>query len=76
MNWSFFIKQEMKLKATRLQETVSNYFMTMKNQVMNSIDAIFRVVSGKVNYPYVYTQNHVNIFNKIKNRDFRTLTRN
>lgn len=51
----FYVRPEIKLKSRILQEAVYNYFIIMKSQISASIDAVSRVITNKLNYPYLYS---------------------
>jgi hypothetical protein len=49
-------RQEMRLKTIRLQEAINNYLMSMKNQMIISIDNVIKYMINKLNYPYYYDE--------------------
>jgi hypothetical protein len=61
-------KQELKSKTLKLQEMLTNYLLTLKNQFLASMDNILKSLLNKLNYPYLYDDIQVSISNKIKTK--------
>jgi hypothetical protein len=62
------VKEEMRVKATRLQETINSYLVDLKSQVVSSMESVLKYMMDQINYPYCYDEVQANICNKIKNR--------
>jgi hypothetical protein len=60
------IRPDPKVKSRILQEAVYNYFIIMKGHLTSSIDAVSRVITNRLNYPYLHQEGQLDIFNKIK----------
>lgn len=45
----------------------------MKSQITSSIDAVSKAMTNKLQYPYLYNQRQLDIFNKIKNKEYKKI---
>jgi hypothetical protein len=69
------VKGDVKPKSKILQEAVFNYFVVMKSEINTSIDAIFRVISSKLSYPYLASEGQLATFTKIRNKEYKKLNK-
>lgn len=49
--------------------------MIMKSQISSSIDTVSRQINQRLGYPYLQSQNQLGTFKKIKNREYKKLTK-
>lgn len=49
--------------------------MIMKSQLSSSIDAVSRVMSNRLSYPYLSEQEQLAVHKKIKNREFKKINK-
>lgn len=49
--------------------------MIMKSQISSSIDAVSREINNRLGHPYVHTNGHLGTFKKIKNREYKKITK-
>ena len=67
------VRPDPKVKSRVFQEAIYNYFIIMKSQITSSIDAVSKVMTNKLQYPYLYNQRQLDIFNKIKNKEYKKI---
>ncbi len=47
----------------------------MKSQISASIDAVSRVITNRLNYPYLNEEGQLNAYKKIKNKEYKKITK-
>lgn len=47
----------------------------MKSQISTSIDAVSRAITNKLNYPYLNREGQLDVFNKIKNKEYKKINK-
>lgn len=67
------VRPDPKAKSRVLQEAVYNYFIIMKSQITTSIDTVSRVIASRLQYPYLYHEKQLEVFNKIKNKEYKKI---
>jgi hypothetical protein len=67
------IRPDPKVKSRILQEALYNYFIIMKSHITSSIDTVSRVITNRLNYPYLYQEDQLDIFNKIKLKEYKKI---
>lgn len=47
----------------------------MKSQINASLDAVSRCITSKLSHPYLYSESFLNVFRKIKNKEYKKINR-
>ena len=69
------IRPDPKPKSRILQEAIYNYFVIMKTQITSSIDAVSRAITQKLNNPYLSREGQLDVFNKLKNKEYKKINK-
>jgi hypothetical protein len=56
-----------------LQEAVYSYFNLLKTEFTNSIDAASKNIINQIGYPYLYNNNNLSTYKRLKNKEYRKL---
>lgn len=57
-----------KPKCRLLQEAIYGFFNLVKNELTTSMDIICKNIINQIGYPYLYSNNTLSTFKKLKNK--------
>ena len=63
-----------KPKCRVLQEAIYNYFSLIKNEINNTIDLICKNIVNQIGYPFLFTNNALSTYKRLKNKEYKKLT--
>lgn len=69
------IRPDPKVKSRILQDAIYNYFVILKSEINSSIDTVSRAIMNKLNYPFLNFTGHLEVFNKIKIKEYKKVNR-
>ena len=62
-----------KPKCRMLQEAVYSYFNLLKTEFVNSIDVASKNIVNQIGYPFLYRNNNLSSYKRLKNKEYRKL---
>ena len=62
-----------KPKCRILQEAIFSYFTLIKTELTNSMDIICKNIINQIGYPYLYSNNTLSTYKRLKNKEYKKL---
>ena len=62
-----------KPKCRLLQESIYAYFNLVKGELTNSLDAACKNIINQIGYPYLYANNTLSTYKRLKNKEYKKL---
>jgi len=62
-----------KPKCRILQEAIFSYFTLIKTELSNSMDIICKNIINQIGYPYLYSNNTLSTYKRLKNKEYKKL---
>lgn len=69
----YTMDSSIKPKCRLLQEAIYSYFNLLKAELTASLDAACKNIINQIGYPYLYANNTLSTYKRLKNKEYKKL---
>ena len=69
----YTMESSIKPKCRVLQEAIYAYFNLVKTELSASLDAACKNIINQIGYPYLYANNNLSTYKRLKNKEYKKL---